>query len=51
MTVLVVDDEPIWRRLIETALEKAGYTAVVVKDSRRALSAVETSKGEIDLSP
>lgn len=36
-TILVADDSPSIRRLVETILKKSGYTVLIAKDGREAL--------------
>lgn len=40
--ILIVDDDPVQRRLLEAAVTKFGYTAVVVDGGEAALSALES---------
>jgi two-component system cell cycle response regulator len=47
MKILVVDDQPVFRRLIEAALQKAGHEVVLMQDGKQAWQALE--QGEYDL--
>ena len=37
-TVLVVDDDPVQRRLLDAMLKRFGYDVVVVEDGRAAVA-------------
>lgn len=41
VTILVVDDEPIWRSILETDLGALGYTVSAARDAEEALEQVE----------
>ncbi|RIK83586.1 MAG: sigma-54-dependent Fis family transcriptional regulator [Hyphomicrobiales bacterium] len=43
--VLVVDDDPVQRRLVEAAISKAGYRPVCVEGGEAALAALEGPRG------
>jgi CheY-like chemotaxis protein len=47
--ILVVDDEPMVRALINRALTDAGYEVVAVADGRAALDAARGAEVEFDL--
>lgn len=47
-TILVVDDEPNIRRVLEAVLAKEGHTVVVAENGRRGLEAL-TSNGSVDV--
>ena len=47
MRILVADDQPLFRRLIEAALRTAGHQVVLVADGREAWETLES--GEFDL--
>src|SRR3712207_7928556 len=47
--ILVVDDEPAVRRLIERALEPEGYEVVAVADGQAGLTAAKTAGADFDL--
>jgi DNA-binding NtrC family response regulator len=42
--VLIVDDEPSIRRILQVAFEKAGYSTVLAEDAEQALSSVESEE-------
>lgn len=44
-TILVVDDDPVQRRLLETALTKAGHEVVSAESGEDGLAAFESSDG------
>lgn len=48
-TILVVDDEPLLRRSVQTILEREGYTVVSAESGSAALSLVEGRLSEISL--
>jgi len=48
-TILVAEDEPLVRRLLETTLGRLGYRVVAVEDGEEAVRAFETRGGAIDL--
>lgn len=49
-TVLLVDDDPIQRRLLETMVNRLGYAAVVAESGEAALAHLDGPKGgEVDL--
>ena len=43
--VLLVDDDPVQRRLAETAIAKVGYHALCVEDGASGLAAMEAGEG------
>ena len=45
-TVLIVDDDPTQRRLLESVVSRAGYTAVAVDSGRKAVELMSTPGGE-----
>ncbi len=45
-TVLVVDDDPVQRRLLDAMLKRFGYDVVVVEDGRAAVALVGAPEGE-----
>lgn len=47
MTVLVVDDEPHMRKLIEIHLKRAGHTILSAKNGREALTRANTDKPDL----
>jgi CheY-like chemotaxis protein len=46
-TVLVVDDERVWRVILETDLRMLGYTVAVARDGSEALSRVREDHPEV----
>jgi two-component system, cell cycle response regulator len=48
--VLVADDSPIYRRLVQKVLEQAGYTTLHAKDGREALDAITVHKPSLVIS-
>ena len=48
-TVLVVEDEPVVRRLARTALEESGYHVMEAEDGAEALALLAGANGKIDL--
>jgi len=48
-TILVVEDEPAVRNLVENILTDAGYRVIVAENGLEAVSAFERAKDEIDL--
>ena len=48
-TVLVIDDEPPVRRIIERLLTRRGYTVLLAEDGEQALSLADQQPGPIDL--
>ena len=48
-TVLVVDDEPVVRRLAQRVLERAGYRVLVAENGREALRVVEEQQGAVNV--
>jgi two-component system cell cycle sensor histidine kinase/response regulator CckA len=48
-TVLVVDDEPLVRELVSTALEREGYTVLVASSGEEALARASAHAAPIDL--
>jgi CheY-like chemotaxis protein len=48
-TILVVDDEPINRKVAVALLEKLGYKATAVQNGREAIEVYRTQKESIDL--
>ena len=44
-SILIVDDEPVQRRLLQAALQKFGYEAVLAEDGRAALAVLESAAG------
>ena len=49
ITVLVVDDEPAIRRLLQTSLKRADYCVVEAGSAREALFAVQVEKPDVVL--
>jgi two-component system OmpR family response regulator len=45
--VLVVDDERVWRVILETDLRMLGYSVAVAQDGREALSSVKEHRPEV----
>ncbi|MGN6551177.1 MAG: sigma-54-dependent transcriptional regulator [Pararhizobium sp.] len=43
MTILIVDDDPVQRRLLRAAVERLGHVAVPAENGRAALAALEKS--------
>ena len=41
--ILIVDDEPVQRRLLENSVNKMGYRAVVAEDGEAALDILQGS--------
>jgi PAS domain S-box-containing protein len=48
-TILVAEDEPLVRRLLETTLARLGYRVLAVEDGEAAVRAFEGRAGAIDL--
>ena len=48
-TVLIAEDKALVRRILRTALEKAGYTVLEAPDGEQALELARTHEGAIDL--
>ena len=48
-TILVVDDEPFIREIIQVTLEKNGYTVLLAENGEKALWICNTHRGEIDV--
>ena len=48
-TILLVEDEEMVRRYMQTLLENMGYGVIAASDGREALSAMETRASEVDL--
>jgi DNA-binding NtrC family response regulator len=48
-TILLVDDDPVQRRLLESMINRLGYTAVVADSGEGALSLLAASGDTIDL--
>ena len=48
-TILIVDDEPAIRRLLHTAIARAGYAAVEAGSAREALAAVQIDRPQLVL--
>jgi DNA-binding NtrC family response regulator len=48
-TVLVVDDEPLLRKLMRLMLEQAGFEVLTATDGRDAMKVSEMHRGHIDL--
>jgi DNA-binding response OmpR family regulator len=46
-TLLIVDDERVWRVILETDLRMLGYTVVAAQDGREALSRIEQHRPEV----
>ena len=44
-TVLIVDDEPVQRRLLESHLNKIGYRTVTAKDGEDAIAVLKSERG------
>jgi DNA-binding NtrC family response regulator len=44
-SILIVDDEPVQRRLLQAALQKFGYEAVLAEDGQAALAVLESAAG------
>jgi DNA-binding NtrC family response regulator len=44
-SILIVDDDPVQRRLLQAALQKFGYEAVLADGGEAALAALETTTG------
>src|SRR6478735_5722567 len=49
ITILLVDDDPVQRRLLENMINRLGYTAVVADSGEGALSLLGAAGGAIDL--
>jgi len=45
MKILVADDDPVSRRLMQRTLERSGYEVIVACDGRAAVSALTSSEG------
>ena len=48
-TILVVDDEPFIREIIQVTLEKNGYTVLLAENGEKALWICNAHQGEIDI--
>ena len=48
-TVMVVEDEPVVRRLTRTALEESGYKVMEAGDGAEALALLARTNGQVDL--
>jgi DNA-binding NtrC family response regulator len=48
-TILIADDDPVQRRLIESMIRRFGYDVVVVEDGDAAMKALEARMPAIDL--
>jgi signal transduction histidine kinase/CheY-like chemotaxis protein len=48
-TILVVEDEPVVRRLARTALEDSGYKVMEAGDGAEALAVLAATNGQVDL--
>lgn len=48
-TILVVDDEPMALKLVQTVLEKRGFEVLISTNPVNALKLFETRRSEIDL--
>ncbi len=48
-TILVVDDEPMALKLVQTVLEKRGFEVLVTTNPLQALTIFKSKRGEIDL--
>ncbi len=48
-TILVVDDEPVVRRVAQRVLERAGYRVLLAENGREALRLVGDGNGEVKL--
>ena len=48
-TVMVVEDEPVVRRLTRTALEESGYKVMEASDGAEALALLARTNGQVDL--
>ena len=46
-TVLIVDDERVWRVILETDLRLLGYRVAVAQDGREALSSIKEHRPEV----
>src|SRR5262245_15953511 len=47
--ILIVDDEPIIRRLLVAALERDGFSVLTARNGVDAISVSQSHQGEIDL--
>jgi DNA-binding NtrC family response regulator len=47
--ILIVDDDPIQRRLLEEAVKRFGYDAVTAEGGEQALAMLRTARGSFDL--
>jgi hypothetical protein len=48
-TVMVVEDEPVVRRLTRTVLEESGYKVMEASDGAEALTLLARTNGQVDL--
>jgi two-component system cell cycle sensor histidine kinase/response regulator CckA len=48
-TILVVDDDPVVRKLLALVLEEEGFQVLIAKDGPDALRIAESNPGEVDL--
>ena len=48
-TILLVEDEPMLRRLVRRGLEDGGFVVLEAEDAERALAVAEQFEGRIDL--
>ena len=48
-TILVVDDEPFIREIIQATLGREGYTVLVAENGEQALQLCDAQQGEIDV--
>ncbi len=44
-TILIVDDDPVQRRLLENAVNKAGFRAIMANDGEMALDVLDSPQG------
>ncbi|MET0606610.1 MAG: sigma-54 dependent transcriptional regulator [Beijerinckiaceae bacterium] len=49
LTILIADDDPVQRRLLEAMIRRFGYDAICVDGGDKALAAISTSDPHIDL--
>ena len=49
LTILIADDDPVQRRLLEAMIRQFGYDAICVDGGDKALAAISTSDPHIDL--
>ncbi|MBJ6723234.1 hybrid sensor histidine kinase/response regulator [Geomesophilobacter sediminis] len=48
-TILVAEDEPALRKLLETVLTDSGYTVLLAADGREAVEQFQRAQGKVDL--